>query len=369
MSAERLLELTKALVRIPGLSGHEGRVRRRIASELDELGLAHRTDRLGNLISTLEGDAAAPAVMVVAHMDQLGLLVRRIEPDGFLRVERLGGVPEKALPAQAVIVGARGGRDLPGVISNTAHHFTPPEQKYRVAPYQELFVDCGFSSADAARAAGVEIGSPITYAPQAIELAEGRLAGTALDDRAACAVLIELLRALIERTPPRPTVHAVFSVQEEFNLRGALPAAQALRPAVCLQLDLAIATDTPDLAGRGEIRLGGGPAMSVFSFHGRGTLNGLLPHPALTRLVEETAAVEGLKLQRATQMGALTETSYIQLVGEGVACLDLGFPCRASHSALEVCDLGDLAGLLALLTAAIPRIGPGFSLNPDDYPQ
>ncbi len=364
--SERLKELTKALMLIPGLSGHEGRVRRRIAAELDGIGLGHRADRLGNLIATLEGDAAAPSVLLIAHMDQLGLLVRRIEPEGFLRVERLGGVPEKALPAQAVAVTTRDGVDLPGVITNTAHHFTPPDQKYRVTPYPELYVDCGFASAEEARAAGVEIGAPITYAPRAIELAGGRLAGAAIDDRAGCAVLVELMRALKE-LPGTPTVHALFSVQEEFNLRGALPAAQALKPDVCIQLDLAVATDTPDLAGRGEIRLGGGPAMAVFSFHGRGTLNGLLPHPSLVRLVEETARREGLPLQRATHMGALTETSYVQLVGEGVACVDLGFPCRSSHSALEICDLSDLAQLLALLRAAILRIGPGFSLDPDDH--
>ena len=97
------------------------------------------------------------------------------------------------------------------------------------------------------------------------------------------------------------------------------------------------------MAGRGEVRLGGGPAMSLYSFHGRGTLNGLIPHPALTRLFEATARAERASpLQRSAHVGALTETSYVQLIGEGVACLDLGFPVRYSHSAREVCDLADL---------------------------
>jgi putative aminopeptidase FrvX len=76
-----------------------------------------------------------------------------------------------------------------------------------------------------------------------------------------------------------PTVHVVFSVQEEFNLRGALVAAQALKPDIAIQIDLMLATDTPDMADRGEMRLGGGPGISLYSFHGRGTLNGVIPHP------------------------------------------------------------------------------------------
>lgn len=363
---ERLRDLLKDLMLIPGLSGYEGRVRRRLREELDRLGLPSRADRLGNLIATLEGAAGAPSVMLFTHMDQLGFMVRKIEPDGFIRVERLGGVPERALASQAVLICVGEDRDVSGVIANKSHHATTPEEKYRVVPYQELYVDAGFGSAEAARSAGVEIGSPVVYRPQAIELAGGRIAGTSIDDRAGCAVLVETARALRD-VAQRPTVHIVFSVQEEFNLRGVLPAAQALAPDIAIQLDLVLATDTPDMNARGEVRLGGGPAMSMYSFHGRGTLNGLIPHPALVALFEESVTAAGLQLQRSAHVGALTETSYVQLVGEGVACIDLGFPMRYSHSSLEVCDLSDLDGLTRLLTEAIPRIGPSFSLDPDDY--
>ena len=255
---------------------------------------------------------------------------------------------------------------MPGVIANTSHHVTPPEQRTRVTPLRELYVDCGFTSDAEAKRAGVYIGAPVVYAPRAVPLANDRIAGTSIDDRAACAVLIELVRALAD-VSERPTVHCVFSVQEEFNLRGALTAANALKPDICLQLDLAIAADTPELRHLGDVRLGGGPTMSRFSFHGRGTINGLLPHPAMTTLMTRTASDLGFALQDVVHMGALTETSYVQHVGDGVACVDLGFPCRSSHSSLEVCDIGDLAALVALLTAAIPRIDAEFSLNPDDY--
>ena len=130
---------------IPGLSGYEGRVRRHLAGALADLGLQTRTDRLGNLIATLDGEAGAPSVMLFTHMDQLGFVVRKIEADGLIRIERLGGVPERALPSQAVLICVGEGRDRLGVIANKSHHATTPEEKYQVVPYAELYIDAGFA--------------------------------------------------------------------------------------------------------------------------------------------------------------------------------------------------------------------------------
>ncbi len=365
---ERLGVCLRELMLVPGLSGYEGRVRRHLSGALAELGIESHSDRLGNLIATLEGARGAPSVMLFAHMDQLGFVVRKIKSDGLVRIERLGGVPEKALPSQAVLFCVGDGRDVPGVIANKSHHATAPEEKYRVLPYSELYIDAGYDSGEAVRAAGIDIGSPAVYQPRSLALAGSRIAGTAVDDRAGCAVIVEVARAL-KSVRRRPTVHFVFSVQEEFNLRGALPAAQALSPDVAIQLDLILATDTPDMTERGDVRLGGGPAMSMYSFHGRGTLNGTIPHPALVALFESTAKAERLPLQRSAHIGALTDSSYVQLVGKGVASIDLGFPMRYSHSSLEVCDLADLEQLVRLLVAALPRIDQKFSLDRDDFIQ
>lgn len=362
---DRIKRWTEALMMIPGLSGFEGNVRRYLKSELKALGINTKTDMLGNLIATIEGDASLPSVMLIAHMDQLGLIVRKIEASGLLRAERVGGVPERALAAQEVLLCLGQGRTLPGIIANKSHHATTPEEKYRVVPYQELYIDCGFASAAEAVAAGVNVGTPIVYAPRVLELANGRLGGTSVDDRAACAVLLELARAAKDLRR-LPTIYCVFSVLEEFNLRGAITAAQVIQPDICIQLDLALATDTPDMGHRGDVRLGAGPVMSMFSFHGRGTLNGCIPHPALVQLFQSTADAETIPLQRSAHIGALTETSYVQLVGKGVACIDMGFPARYTHSALEVCDLADLESLTRLLIAAVRRIDAGFSLDRDD---
>jgi len=365
---DRLRTLLTELMRIPGLSGYEGRVRRYLKAEMQALGLKTRTDRLGNLIATIEGAAGAPSVMLFTHMDQLGLVVRKIEANGYVRVERLGGVPERALASQAVLFSIGEGRDVPGLIANKAHHATGPDEKYKVVPYADLYIDAGFTSAAEVLAAGIDVGTPIVYQPNVVELAGDRIAGTSVDDRAGCAVVVEAARALVH-AETRPTVHIVFSTLEEFNLRGAVTAAQMLQPDIAIQIDLILAADTPDMGARGDVKLGEGPGMAMFSFHGRGTLNGTIPHPALVRLFETTASAEKLKLQKSAHIGCLTDSSYVQLVGQGVASIDMGFPMRYSHSALELCDLGDLEGLTKLLVAGIASIGPDFSLDRDDFEQ
>lgn len=351
------------LMLVPGLSGHEGRVR---AAIRERLPVESATDRMGNLVATLPGDDALPSVMLFTHMDQLGFVVRAVTDDGFLRLERLGGVPERALLAQPVVVGP-GVPGVPGVIGVKSHHATGPDEKYEVTPYRDLAVDVGARTRDEVTTLGIRVGSPVTYRPSHTPLANGRVAGTAVDDRAGCAVLLDCARRLLDVTA-RPTVHVVFASQEEFNLRGAVVAAEALRPAIAIQIDLLLTGDTPDMGGVTDVALGGGPGISLYSFHGRGTLNGLVPHPALPDLFERAAAAADLPLQRSAQTGVLTETSYVQLVGEGVACLDVGFPCRYTHSANEVCDLRDLEGLADLLITALPMIDADFTLDRDAYP-
>ena len=349
-----------ALMVIPGLSGHESRVAAWLRDRLTAAGIASRTDRLGNLIATVEGDAAKPSVMIFAHMDQLGFVVRKIEADGLIRVERLGGVSERAMAAQAVVLCGTSG-DVPGIIMTKAHHATTPEEKYKVLTAPEIRIDTGHGSRAAVEAAGIRIGTPVVYAGRVIELAGDRVAGPSVDDRAGCAALLALAEA--RRGRGGPTVHYLWSVQEEFNLRGAVVAAQNLAPDIAVQIDLMLACDTPDMADRGEMALGGGPGISLYSFHGRGTLNGVIPHPALVSLMEDAAEAVGVPLQRSAQVGVLTDLSYVQLLGDGVASIDVGFPMRHSHSAVECCDLGDLVGLVALLDRALDLVPAAMRLG------
>ena len=341
------------LMVIPGLSGHEERVAAAVRSRL---GVASSVDRLGNVIATFPGDPDKPSVMVFTHMDQLGFFVRKVEADGLIRVERMGGLSEKAMAAQVVtLCGSQG--DVAGIIMNKAHHATGPEEKYRVLTAPEIRIDTGHGSKAAVEAAGISIGTPVVYRGQVVELAGDRIAGTSVDDRAGCAVLLELARQV---GAGWPTLHLVWSVQEEFNLRGAVVAAQVLQPDIAIQIDLMQASDSPDMADRGEMVMGGGPGISLYSFHGRGTLNGVIPHPAMVRLMEQAG---GGRLQRSAQVGVLTDLSYIQTLGAGVASIDVGFPMRHAHSAVECCDLGDLVGLVELLRAALGLIPVGMRLE------
>ncbi|MBV9513440.1 MAG: M20/M25/M40 family metallo-hydrolase, partial [Mycobacteriaceae bacterium] len=271
-------------------------------------------------------------------------------------------------PSLPVLLCVGEGRDRPALISSKSHHATAPEERYRVVPYAELHLDGGFESSENVRAAGIEIGTPVVYEPKFLDLGPDRIAGTAVDDRAACAVVLEVARGLVA-TGERPRTHIVFSVQEEFNLRGAMVAAYSLSPDIAIQVDLMLATDTPDMTSRGECELGGGATMAMYSFHGRGTLNGTIPHPALVQLFSHTATINGLPLQRSAHIGVLTDSAYVQGVKEGVACIDLGFPVRYTHSSLELCDLRDLEALTRLLLEGLRRIDQTFSLDRDGYAQ
>ena len=142
-----LKQTLRELCLIPALSGHEQKLAAYLKKRFEACGLRVREDALGNCIALAPGAGAAqPTVMVFGHMDQLGFVVRYIEEDGFLRLERVGGIPERALPALEVEVQCRDGRMIPGVIGNKAHHATPPEEKYVVEKYTSLFVDIGAHS-------------------------------------------------------------------------------------------------------------------------------------------------------------------------------------------------------------------------------
>jgi putative aminopeptidase FrvX len=290
--------------------------------------------------------------MIFAHLDQIGMVVQRITDDGFIKVERLGGVPERVLAGQVVQIITESGDRIPGVVGTVAHHLTPAEAKYVVPTIGQIAIDIGAVSAEAARSLGVDVGRPVVYEPRFTMLGDHRVAATSLDDRGGIAVLLEVARHLAANRPAW-TVYIVGTVQEEFNLRGAMVAAQATSPKVAISLDLVPATDTPDTSGHSDIQLGNGPVIGTYTFHGRGTLNGLIPSPRLVNTVDESASRAGIAVQKHATVGMLTDASYVQLVGEGVAAIDLGWPTRYTHTAVEVCELSDLEGLQALVCAVL----------------
>jgi putative aminopeptidase FrvX len=347
---EDLLGLIRALSAIAAPTGNEDRMTAAVEAYVQARGWPVQRDRLGQLAVSTGGEDADTSVMLIAHLDELGLVVRAIEDDGWLRVHRLGGMPERVLPGLRVVVHSRGG-DLPAVVGIKSHHLTPPEEKYLAKPATDLYLDIGAGSAAEAWSAGVQIGDPITYAPGWTDFGGGRFSGKSLDNRVGVAAMLRVLDALAEE-PPAAKVHVVFSCLEEFNLMGALAMAQRLQPDIALALDIVPATDTPDLLGQGSTVLGGGVSLSRLTFHGRGALAGLVPHPGLVRSLEHCAAEQGIAIQYDAVVGCLNDAAYLPMAtAEGIAAISLGIPCRYTHSPVETAQLSDVIDAATLITA------------------
>ena len=349
----KLIERLEKYCLTPAMAGFEDEMIKNLKADLNEYVDEVRVDVLGNVIATIKGtDSTGSSLMVFAHTDSLGMIVKKIEDNGYLRLERVGGVPERILPASNVILQVTPGKTINGVIGFVSHHLTSPEDKYKVRQINDCYVDIGATSAAEAAAAGVKVGTPVLYRPSFEKLINNRVAATSIDDRGGCALLVEIA-AHFKKQRPAVTLHIVGTVQEEFNLRGAMVAAAQLNPTAAICIDLVAASDTPDIPSGNGVRIGSGPVVGTYTFHGRGTLNGLIPHPKMVELVEKSAASKKIKLQRHATLGLLTDASYVQLVGKGVATVDLAWPTRYTHSGVESCSLEDLEGLRELLIEVI----------------
>ena len=351
-----LLDACHRLSAFAAPAGNEDRLIAAVVEHLNARGLHPHVDRLGQIAVTFgEPRPGTPTVMLTAHLDELGLIVRGIDPDGMLRVHRLGGMPERVLPGLRLVVHTAAG-DLPAVVGLKAHHLTPPEDKYVARPATDLYLDMGASSAAEVLAAGVRVGDPVTYAPAWDELPHGRFAGKSLDDRVGVAVVLAYIDRLATQSLPLQLVVA-FTTQEEFHVRGTLALVAKYAPDIVVNVDIAPASDTPDLRGQGSVRLGAGPTMSRLSFHGRGTLGGLIPHPALVRSVEGAASAAGIEIQADAMVGVITDAAFVTMAtAEGIAAIGLGIPVRYTHSPVEMAQLSDVVACSELIDALVPRL-------------
>ncbi|RUS47090.1 M20/M25/M40 family metallo-hydrolase [Cohnella sp. AR92] len=345
------------------LSGFESRMAYKLLNDLGSYADRASIDRMGNVIATFNGtDPEAPSLMIFAHMDVIGFIVSRIEPDGFLRFERVGGISEKIVQGIAVMVGSESGTFYPGMIGAKAYHGQLAEEKSKVDPFSSLFIDIGAGSERQVNELGIYVGCPVTFAPNYVELLGDRIAGAYIDDAAGMANLVQIASILNERRP-RCSVHLVGTVMEEFNARGAMMAARTANTDMAICLLGPGAGDTPDQRGVNNVVLGGGPAVTLMNFHGKGTLNGNIAHQGMYQRLRKVAEDRGIPLQRSAARGALSDTAYLQLEGLGIPCLDMGTPDRYSHSPMETCDLGDLEKVGLLVAAFIDSIDRDFNLN------
>ena len=248
-NAHTFSPLLRTLSSIPGLSGHEDAIARHMADALAATADEVTIDSLGNVIARF-GAAGQPSIALLAHMDTIGFLVNRVYGNGMLGVVPVGGANFKALPGAPVRVG-----DLPGVIGVRSQH--QARESDTLAAANSLYIDLGQPGA-------VEITTPVVYAAQPIDLPGGYFSSPYMDNRAGCAVLLEVARRL-----PRPTdrtVYLIGTVQEETNSQGAYHALQAVQPSAAIFIDGTVSHDTPDTAALGQMALGGGPVLTAYLY-------------------------------------------------------------------------------------------------------
>lgn len=356
--------LLEKLCGIHAVSGREDRIIRYLRESLTPLVDRLEVDNLGNIVAFVEGEKYPEyKLMLQAHMDELGLIIRNITDDGYLLVERVGGLPEKSLLGQRLDILTDTDQLIPVYVGTKSHHITTREEKFVVPHVHEMFLDGGFSSREEVLAAGIQVGDPVTYHPNYHVLGDGLICSKALDNRVSVFVLLEVLKKFQKQRPPSTLVFA-FTVLEEFSIRGSLPAVSLAKPDAIISLDITIATDTPVSPALHPVRIKDGPAVKMMDFHGRGTLGGMFSSPKLRRYLEQTAGDLDFELQREVIVGVITDPAFQLYLGEkGNVIAGLSIPQRYTHSSISMCHQNDIQQTIQLVEAAARNFTPALDLS------
>jgi len=342
---DRLRETLRDLVALHGAPGFEQALVQYFRKRVERLADTVDVDRYGNVTATRRGRQDRPQLMLSAHLDEIGFIVKGIEPDGFLRFDRLGGTADAFLPSRRVSVNG-----LFGVIGAKPGHLQSAEEQARAATIGDLYVDVGAPSAGDVAALGIRVGDPVTFIGELAEFSDGhRVCGKGMDDRAGVAILIQVLEEIRETTP-FATVHAVGTVLEQVGLRGAAMAAHRLRPDYAIAIDGLSAGDTPYSCPTRDaaVVMGRGPVVLLAA--STGNFRGSIAHPAMKRYLLRAAESEAVPVQLATHLTrGSTEAASIHLSRDGIPTISVGVPRRYSYSPNETIDLDDAAGAVRVL--------------------
>ncbi|MGQ9506835.1 MAG: M42 family metallopeptidase [Candidatus Bathycorpusculaceae bacterium] len=344
--AETLEKLSNAC----GVAGREEEVRSLMKSFLKPYVDEVREDKLGNVIGVKKGKKNAPKVMLAAHMDEIGLLVKTISKDGYLQFTKIGGIDDRILLAQKVIVYTEKG-PLHGIIGSKPPHIQKEEERKKVLTYDELFIDIGAENEEQAKKMGVKIGDPVGFDIKFAKVGKDIVIGKAFDDRVGCAVMIETMKQL-KRT--ECTVYAVGTVQEEVGLRGATTAAFGIYPDVGIALDVTVAGDVPGVKEvEAPIKLRKGPSIEVADM-------GLITHPKVLRLLVDAAEENKIPYQLETGLPGSTDAARISLTREGVPSGVISVPTRYIHSPASLLSLKDAEYAVKLTVVSLQKIPKHF---------
>ncbi|MCS7104966.1 MAG: M42 family metallopeptidase [Thermofilaceae archaeon] len=337
------VSLLSTLSRALAPSGFEDRVRNLIADELTSMGYEPNVDRLGNLYVTL--GEKRPLMVVAAHMDEVGFVVRYVEDSGFLRLTALGGVNASVAQGHEVVVlGGKG--EVEGIIGSTPPHLQTGVQQKEVT-VDDLFVDVCASSREEVLSRGVTIGSPVCFAPRFVDWGDC-VAGKALDDRVGCYVLLEALREGVN--PSVGTVVAAFTVQEETGLRGALALAHKFDPDYAVALEGTIANDVPGTPpDRVVTRMGLGPALRVMD-------RTIVASVELLNHLKSLAENAGVPYQ--LQISPYSGTDAGGFTHHGAASTAVSVPVRYIHSPVSVAKKSDIEHAVAIVKMLVENPWP-----------
>jgi putative aminopeptidase FrvX len=338
-----LRELTEAF----GPSGFETEPSAIVARELAGYGAVTR-DGLGSVVCQSSGQSERPRVMVSAHMDEVGFMVRSITADGYIRFLPIGGWWANVLLGQRVLLRTRKG-DFPGVIGSKPPHELTEDERKQPPDIDRMFIDVGCcESFDVKLETGVRPGDPVVPISPYIEFGEGLMMAKAWDDRGGCGIVIETARALKGRPHPN-TAYFVGSAQEEVGLRGARTAAEVVQPDVAFALDVSLCYEHPDKP-RKDVpeRLGNGAAILVHD-------NSMIPNTRLRDWVIDLAEKRGIKYHLTTVRGGY-DTGAIHVHRTGVPSLAIGWPTRYIHAHTGVVAASDYDETVKLLTAVIESL-------------
>ncbi len=354
---ERLKQLLGELAAIDGVAGHEQAVVARLKELFEPLADDFQIDSYGNLFATLNGPTDSPTLMISAHSDEIGAIVKSIEPNGMIRFERLGGIVETLTIGRHIRI-----RGYRGVVGVKAGHIQTPEERGRAPGMRELYIDMGFETADEVRSLGIGVGDAIAYDEPMVELANSdRVAGKALDNRVGCAILVHLAERL-RNAKLGCTVHLVVTVQEEVGLRGAQMATHRLNPTAAIVVDTVPSGGTPDVDYYRDLsmRIGAGPVIPVSSGGGG---RGFLANPAMRDFLVDSAEKAGVAIQQSVFVGGNSDAAAVHLVRDGIPTGVVNIARRYSHSPVEMLDINDAIGAVDLLETAATSFNADTNLG------
>jgi putative aminopeptidase FrvX len=331
-----------------GVTGREEEVRklmvRLMKPYVDEIVV----DKLENVIAIKKGKKTAPKVMLAAHMDEIGLMVKNVTKEGFLKFTKMGGIDDRILQAQKVTVYTKKG-PLQGIIGSKPPHIQKDEERKKIITYDELFIDIGAENQEEATKMGTAIGDPIGFDVKYTQINQNIVTGKAFDDRAGCAVMIEALKKM-EKLETDCTICAVGTVQEEVGLRGAATAAFGIDPDIGIALDVTVAGDVPGVQDFDTtVKMGKGPTLTVSD-------SGLITHPKVLRLLMDTAKENKIPYQLETGLLGSTDAARISLTRQGVPSGTVSIGTRYIHSPVSMAHLKDMENSAKLTAAAIQKI-------------